>query len=69
MIIIKKEDVPKIQKLFELAINDSYITLEEYNGYRTIVQYNEKYDDVHICSVNAETLDKHGKYQLYGVNE
>ena len=57
MTIIKKEDLVKIARLFDVRIDEAYITLYEKNGFKEIIQYSAKYDNVHIAKVKAETLD------------
>jgi len=64
MIVIKKEHLKKIQRLFDSKINDAYITLHDGNEYRTICQYSSKYDDCHIVNVKYETLVKANKMNL-----
>ena len=57
MTIIKREDINKIARLFQMKIDDAYITIYENNGFKEIIQYSAKYDNVHVAKVKAETLD------------
>jgi len=64
MVVIKKEHLKKIQRLFDSKIDDAYITLYDGNEYRTICQYSSKYDDCHIVNVKYESLVKANKMNL-----
>lgn len=64
MIVIKREHLKKIEKLYESKINDAYITLYDGNEYRTICQYSTKYDDCHIVNVKYTSLVQANKMCL-----
>lgn len=64
MVVIKKEHLKKIERLFESKINDAYITLYDGNEYRTICQYSTKYDDCHIVNVKYAALVQGNKMCL-----
>lgn len=57
LIIIKQENLESINVMNHLKQNDSYIVLNEYNGYSTICQYSQKYDNFHIVDVKSENLN------------
>lgn len=55
--VLKQEELETINAINRMKINDAYVVLNEYNGYSTICQYSQKYDNFHIVSVKTENLD------------
>ena len=60
--IIRQDDLKSINHINEMKLDNMYVTIDEYNGYSTIIQYSSKYDNFKIISVPTERLDKN--YEL-----
>lgn len=57
-IVIRQADILAINMINNSKRDNSYVVLDEYNGYSTICQYSSKYDDFHIVTVSSDKLDK-----------
>lgn len=55
--VLRQEALLGINLINTLKQNNMYVVLDEYNGYSTICQYSQKYDNFHIVSVKTENLD------------
>ena len=58
MILINRDKWDVMKYLLTKPVDKYYAVLEEYNGYSTIIQYSQKYDNLHIVSVKTDNLDK-----------
>lgn len=61
MIVIKKDHLSKMLDLMAKKMDNAYITLYEKDGYRTICQYSQKYDNLHIVTLCDKILSQSNK--------
>lgn len=55
---LEERQVKRILTLFERKFNNEYVLLADSNGFSDIAQYSEKYQNVRLCTVRSENLDK-----------
>lgn len=54
---LERDDLIYIEHLFKEHTDNTYYVLNEYNDVSDIVQYNAKYNNVHIVTVKSSKLD------------
>lgn len=54
---LEQSQLVLVQMLFEHKIDNEYVILNKYNNYCDIVQYSQKYQNVHFVSVPQNKLD------------
>lgn len=54
---LEESDLLKAWNLFENKRDNQYIVIGENNGYCDIVQWSNKYQNVHIVTVHKDRLD------------
>lgn len=61
--IISRDTVDELIMLYRMKIDNSYILVDQYNEYSTILQYSSKYDQVKMITVKSENLDQSKRLQ------
>lgn len=66
MFFLEAEDLEKVRNLFNLRQDGAFYQIRSANGYSDIVQYSQKYQNVHFVTVPTNKLNFNDCLGYYG---